>query len=186
MSAHPNLDETLVGLVGLPLWKMTRAGDTLWIQFGERRPVDGSAGSNGAGTEGAGHEMGTLALLVACPWRWVADDRILVGSGDLLTPADPDAELEDFDWDAAGASWLDVRLEELATRLAADPPVVRTAIADPWLGLRVELSDATALELFPNSTPTGHVSTEFWRLLQPGTEAPHLVTGTFGVDRESE
>jgi hypothetical protein len=183
VSTHPDLDETLAGLVGLPLSRLTRSGDTLWIQLGDRAaPADDA--TNGAGSAPA--EDGTLALLVACPWRWAAADRILVGSGDLLTPADPDAELEDFDWDEPGASWLDVRLAELAERLATDPPVVRAAIADPWLGLRIELSDASALELFPNSTPTGHVSTEFWRLLRPGTEVPHLVAGTFGVDRESE
>jgi hypothetical protein len=104
-----------------------------------------------------------------------------VGSGDLLTPADPAEEPESFDWELPGASWLDVRLGELEP---AHPPVVEAANADAFGGVRLTLSGGRVLELFPNATPTGHVATEFWRLLRPGSDAPHFVVGTFGVDRE--
>lgn len=173
---NADVDAALAALAGLPLARVSRAGDTLWLQLGALRPV---------ATDDGEREVGTHALLVACPWRWVAPDRVIVGSGDLMTPADPEAELEDFDWDEPGASWLDVRLAELSERLADAPLSVTRATRDAWLGLRVELSDGSALELFPNSTPTGHVSTEFWRLLRPGSDAAHLVAGTFGLDRET-
>jgi hypothetical protein len=112
----------------------------------------------------------------------VAPDRILVGSGDLLTPADPEADIETFDWDEPGASWLDVRLGEIGAAHAADPPAVSSAVVDELGGLRLTLTGGLALELFPTSTPTGHVSTEFWRLLRPGTDGPHFAVGTFGAD----
>ena len=172
------LDATLAALAGLALARLGRAGDTLWIQLGPLQTIDGDDGDGGP------REVGTHALHVACPWRWCASDRVLVGSGDLLTPADADVELEDYDWDEPGASWLDVRLGELNERLVQSPRTVRRATRDAWLGLRLALDDDSTIELFPNSTPTGHVSTEFWRVLQPGSAAPHLVTGTFGIDRE--
>ena len=176
------LDAALAALAGLALGRLARAGDVLWIHLGALRAADGDG--DGDGDEGA-QSVGSHALMVACPWRWCTIDRVLVGSGDLLTPADADVELEDYDWDEPGASWLDVRLEELTARLAASPVAVRRAACDAWLGLRVELDDDTVLELFPNSTPTGHVSTEFWRVLEPGSGAAHLVAGTFGIAREA-
>jgi hypothetical protein len=163
-------------LAGLPMWGASRSADLVTLQFGERRTVPGR--------DGGERTVGTCALHIACPWRLAAPDRVLVGSGDLLTPADPDADLDTFDWDEPGASWLDVRLGELAEAHAADPPVVEAATADEYGGLQLSLTGGLALELFPNSTPTGHVSTEFWRLLRPGTTDPHFVVGTFGVERE--
>ena len=171
------MDDALAALAGLPVVTLARAGDTLWVHLGERRAV--------AGEDGETRVVGSHALHVACPWRWVARDRVIVGSGDLLTPADADVELDDFDWDEPGASWLDVRLGELVTRLADAPLSVRRAARDAWLGLRVELDDGSALECFANSTPTGHVSTEFWRVMRESAEGTeHLVAGTFGLDRE--
>ena len=175
-SLDAELDAALAALDGLTLSRLERAGDTLWIQLGPLHTVEGEDGPRA---------VGTWALHVSCPWRWYASDRVLVGSGDLMTPADADVELEDYDWDEPGASWLDVRLAELGAHLAESPASVFRMTRDRWLGLRLELDDDSVIELFPNSTPTGHVSTEFWRLFQPGTKVAHLVTGTFGIDREA-
>jgi hypothetical protein len=172
-----DLDAALDALAGLAFRDLGRAGDVLWLSFGETRTL--------AGDDGREHAVGSHAIHVACPWRWAAPDRVVVGSGDLLTPADPEAELDDFDWDEPGASWLDVRIDELRARLAETPVAVRRVTRDAWLGLRVELDDNSVLEAFPNSTPTGHVSTEFWRLSQPGRDVAHWVAGTFGLDREA-
>lgn len=155
----------LAELVGRRLLAADRVVDVLILRFGG---------------DGDGDER---ALHVACPWRLADAERVLVGAGDLLTPADPDGEPESFDWEPPGASWLDVRLDELAARRGAAPPTVTAVSADPFGGLRLGLSDGLVLELFPNSTPTGHVSTEFWRLSAPG--AADIVVGTFGVERES-
>lgn len=166
----------LTPLLGLPIWAAGRAGDLAWFQLGDRRTVPGD--------EGAEREVGTYTLHVACPWRLVDQERLLVGSGDLLTPADPDAEIEDFDWDVPGANWLDVRLDELWSGFAAAPPIIQGVEPDPYGGFALHLSGGLRLEAFPNSTPTGHVATEFWRLLRPGTDAPHFVVGTFGIERD--
>ena len=172
------IERMLAALVGLPMWAAGRAADLLWLQFGERRTVDVADGDR--------QDVGSYALHVACPWRLAASDRLLVGSGDLLTPADPDADPATFDWDETGASWLDVRLGELAEVHATAPPAVAAVAADALGGLRLSLTGGLVFEAFPNSTPTGHVATEFWRLLRPGTAEPHFVVGTFGTELERE
>lgn len=165
---HQDIEQALQALTGAPLLGVSRMVDTLRLDFADRPP----------------HAAGGVALHVACAWRLTDGERILVGSGDLFTPADPDEEPATFDWEPAGASWLDVRLGELAaTRAAAaHPPAVSQVTVDPFGGVRIALTDGFVLELFPSSTPTGHVSTEFWRLTRAG--ADDFVVGTFGVERE--
>jgi hypothetical protein len=171
------IEQALAPLVGLPLWSAGRVADLLWLQFGERRRIPNADGDGQ-------REVGTYALHVACPWRLSDAERILVGSGDLLTPADPEEEPETFDWGQPGATWLDIRLRELWEGFGAAPPSVERVAADQLGGVRVDLSRGMALELFPNSTPTGHIATEFWRFLQPGEPTPHVVVGTFGLERD--
>jgi hypothetical protein len=160
---NEELDRALAALHGLPLVAMARVGDMFSLRFGT-------------------DDVSAYAMLVACPWRIADGERILVGSGDLLTPADPDADLETFDWDAPGASWLDVRLDELRPELESGAMAVVRATADAFGGVRLELSRGWRVELFPSSTPTGHVTTEFWRLA--GGDGAQLVIGTFGINRE--
>jgi hypothetical protein len=166
----------LLPLLQLPIWAAGRTGDLAWFQIGDRRVVQ-------SGEDGH-REVGTYALHIACPWRLVDRHRLLVGSGDLLTPADPEAEIETFDWDEPGSNWLDVRLAELWAGFGAELPTIQGVEPDPYGGFGLHLTGGMRLEAFPNSTPTGHVATEFWRLLQPSTAAPHFVVGTFGVERD--
>jgi hypothetical protein len=166
----------LTPLLGLPIWAAGRDRDLVWLQIGERKTVP-------TGTDGQ-QEVGTYTLHLACPWRLVDQKRVLVGSGDLLTPADPEAEIETFDWDVPGANWLDVRLAELWSGVGAASPSIQGVEPDHYGGFALHLSDGLRLEVFPNSTPTGHVATEFWRLVQSATHVPHFVVGTFGVERD--
>ena len=166
----------LLPLLHLPIWAAGRAADLAWFQIGGRQRVPGH--DNGQ------REVGTYTLQLACPWRLVDRERLLVGSGDLFTPVDPEAEIETFDWDVPGANWLDLRLAELWTAFGAQPPTVQGVEPDAYGGFGLHLTGGMRLEAFPNSTPTGHVATEFWRLLEPGTTGPHFVVGTFGIERD--
>lgn len=171
---NSDIDRVLGRLAGLPLSKVQRDADTIHLRFG----------APPAARRGGAPEEGELTLRVACPWRLADAERVLVGSGDLFTPADPDEDPATFDWEAPGASWLDVRLAELAARRAGDPFVVESAAADRFGGVRIALRGGVVLELFPNSTPTGHVATEFWRLGRDDGREDDWVVGTFGVERE--
>ena len=140
----------------------------LSLQFGDRRFV-------------AEREVGTYSLQVACAWRIAGPNAILVASGDLLTPADPEAVLESFDWDLPGASWWDVRMNDVAISLGSTT-VVSTFLADSYGGVRLVCTGGIEIEIFPNSSPAPHVETEFWRLLRPGETENHVVVGTSGVE----
>ena len=166
------IERALGPLVGRTLRATERAIDVLRVEL-VAPPANGADGP-----------PDVITLRVACAWRVTDGERVLVGSGDLFTPADPDEEPETFDWEPAGASWLDVRLGELAEKRAAGaPPALARVEVDPFGGARLALTDGLVLELFPNSTPTGHVSTEFWRLTGAGVD--DLVVGTFGLEREA-
>lgn len=164
----------LAPLVGLAVWGPRRESNLLTLELGERR----SAPTRGE----PGREQGERALHVYCAWRVTRGTSILAGSGDLFTPADPDEDLDDFDYDEPGASWWDVRV---AAWLPPDrePPRVTAVSGDPVGGARLALSDGSTLELFPQSSPADHVESEFWRLVDrtPGG-APFAMT-SLGVDR---
>ena len=158
-------------LVGLTAWGFSRVSDILMVQFGDAR------------TQGDGDErrpVGTYALHVSCAWRLTNAGAIAVASGDLFTPADPDADLETFAWDLPGANWWDARMDSfLAARTS--PLVVTTFVCDDVSGVRLVFADGAELEVFPNSSPAPHVDSEYWRVLRPGEDDAQIVAGTFGL-----
>jgi hypothetical protein len=165
-------ERALAPLVGMPMWGAVRDRELLVVQFGARRAIDDAAGSRDAGE---------LELRVSCAWRLMEPTGIAAASGDLFTPADPEAELETFDWEAPGSSWLDVRLQELAGRHAKAPPVISTFVTDGVGGFRLVLTEGVELEVFPNSSAAEHVETEFWRVSRPGEDDAQVVVSTAGV-----
>jgi hypothetical protein len=169
MTASPAdaIDAALAPLAGLPLLELSRDGAVLVLRLG-------GAGEGRSGGDPA------WTLRVSCAWRLTSADGILTGAGDLFTPADPDAELDDFDWDAPGASWLDVRLAAFHEALGAERVTLERAAGDRFGGLHLALSDGLALEVFPESSDAEHVDSEFWRL-EPGG----IVVGSRGLEREA-
>jgi hypothetical protein len=150
----------------------------LWLQLGERRMrPDVQLGRR---------EVGAYALHVSCPWRLVGPEGVVVASGDLFTPADPLADLEDFEWDATGANWCDVRLQAFIVATADAPLAVSVVSADELGSLRLSFGDQFVFDIFPDSSYAAHVESEFWRLLQPGSGAPHFVVGSEGIARVPE
>jgi hypothetical protein len=162
------IERVLAPLVGLRLWAPERESDLLVLHLGERREVGGQS-------------VVEYGIRIACAWRIGGPTEILAGSGDLFTPTDPDADLENFDWDPPGASWWDNRLQEIA-QLLADPVAVTTFVADSYGGFRLVFTRGIELEVFPNSSPSPHVETEFWRLLRPGQDEDYVVVGTNGIE----
>ena len=164
------IERALAPLVGLTLWGPARAANMLSLQAGARRAQAPDVSTR---------SVGELALHIFCPWRLIAGGRILAGAGDLFTPADPDADLETFDWDAPGATWWDLRVLE-AFADDAGPRVTRVS-ADDVGGFTLECEGGVRLEVFPSSSASPHVDTEFWRLLRPDGERPHFVVETTGI-----
>jgi hypothetical protein len=147
----------------------------LWLQLGERRAFPD--------VELGRREMGDYALHVSCPWRLVGPEGMVVASGDIFTPADPSADPANFEWDEPGANWCDVKLRSFIDATAEAPPAVSSVSADELGSLRLFLGDEFVLDVFPDSSHAAHVESEFWRLLQPGSGAPHFVVGSEGFER---
>lgn len=169
------IDSALAALSGYRLSEAGREGVALWFRF---RPV-------AQAKQSAASELpASVTLLVSCPWRLTTEDGLLVGSGDLFTPADPAADPETFDWQVPGATWCDLRLQALVDAVAARPPVLTTAAADAIGGLVLELEGGLILDIFPDSSPARHVESEYWRLSIPGE--PLLVVGSNGVERVAQ
>lgn len=153
-------DQALAPLVGLTLEPPRRASNMLALRF--------DAGAGG------------YALDVYCAWRLARGAEVLAGSADLFTPADPDEDLETFDYEAPGSTWWDARVAAWA---AASPGArVTAAASDPLGGLRLAFDDGAVLEAFANSAPAEHVETEFWRLTAPGGAEASSGTGGFQAD----
>jgi hypothetical protein len=175
----PGAAHMLQGLFGRRLDAASRESGVLMLRFVADAPPAGLPADTPLD---APLDAPPLVLQVACAWRLADADHVLVASGDLFAPADPDADLETFDWETPGATWWDVALARaLAGR--ATPPRVERVEPDVLGGLRLELDAGLVFEAFANSTSAPHVETEFWRLGQEGDGA-QLVVGTNGATLE--
>ena len=167
------IEHALAPLRGLALWGPARAADMLTLQLGEARSINS--------LDGRLREVGEYALHIQCPWRFVESTRLLVGSGDLFTPADPDADREAWNWDVIGATWWDRRMGEFFGGRSASIKV-HDIIADHVGGFRLICSSDVRLEVFPTISDAAHDESEYWRLLQPWTSSEHFVIRTTGLE----
>ena len=157
----PQAERALAPLVGLPLRGSAREENALYLDFG------------------------THTLQVLCAWRLTSGGALVAGSGDLFTPADPDADVETFDWLEAGSTWWDLRMRTFHNERESAPPAVRAVRVDRCLGVRVDFADGSALEIFPNSSAAPHLVTELWRLTPDERGAPAWVADTDGLEAET-
>jgi hypothetical protein len=61
---------------------------------------------------------------------------------------------------------------------------VTSVVADAVGGMALQLADGLTLVVFPDSSNTEHVETEFWRLVKPGDRSPHFVVSSEGATDE--
>ena len=162
------VERVLAPLAGLRMWGLDREADVLVVQFGGRQEASSAA-------------VGAYTLRIACAWRIAGPTTLLVASGDLFTPAHEDADLETFDWDVRGASWWDVRMKDI-DRSLEQPVTITTFLADSYGGVRLVATGGIELEIFPNSSASPHVETEFWRLVRAGDSEDYVSVGTTGIE----
>ena len=169
MFLKTEIQQVLNSLVGLNIRGPSRAANMLSLQLGPA--VEAPT------TRAPTREVGAFALHVFCPWRVVVAGSLVVGAGDLFTPADSEADLDTFEWDVVGATWWDVRLAALFAE--REEIFIRSVVVDAVGGFALECN-ALQFEVFPSSSPTSHVETEFWRLFSPGRDEPHFIVDTSG------
>ena len=164
----------LAPLQGMAMWGAARAADMLTLQLGEPRMDTSPMGRR--------REIGEYALHVQCPWRLTENARLIVGSGDLYTPAEPSVDRVAFQWDAVGASWWDHQLRGFFSDRA--PIRIERIAADPFGGFLLACSSNISFEVFPNTSAVPHDDSEYWRLLKPGDSTKHFVVCASGLEAE--
>jgi hypothetical protein len=171
-----DIERALQPLIGETLWGPGRAANMLSLQIG---PVHAAPTQRSPD-----REVGAFSLHVFCPWRLTRASEIVVGSGDLHTPADPDADLEDFDWESPDSTWWDVGMREVFGNGARVSLVVQEVVVDDCGGFVLRCTGDFVFAVFPNSAPAAHVETEFWRVIAAG-DGRHTVMSSAGLHRDA-
>jgi hypothetical protein len=172
-----DIERVLHRFIGETLWGPARAANMLSLEIGPPRPAPTQ--------ETTDREVGAFTLHVFCSWRLTRGPEIVVGSGDLYTPADPDADLEDFDWESPDSTWWDVGMREVFGPDARARLIVEEVTADDVGGFALRCTGSLVFAVFPNSAPAAHVETEFWRVFSPGTDEAHTVMSSAGLHRDA-
>ena len=164
------IEAALTGLIGKALWGAGRAGDVIWLHFGEQETV--------VTWRDTIKEVGEYALHLQCAWRITSTLGIHVGSQDIHYPAGKPLREEDFDvdLDQPGANRCDEKLSSLFKDQGE--LLVDGISADSLGGFRLLLSNGVTLEAFPDNSREG----EFWRLFQPSKGIRHFVVTGGGIE----
>lgn len=158
------ISETLKPIVGEPFVELGRAGDLIWIGFGEevlsptQRLPD--------------RRLAHHRVHVRSPFRLDSASGAVLAAGDLFLAIDaPDDTPPDFDWDRHGANLFDARIAQFWRAHQPGSAVVEDVKGDPGGGLVMSLSDGTVLRIFPNRSG----AVEHWRYFRAGDEAHFVV-----------
>jgi hypothetical protein len=155
--------ESAAALVGTGWWAFRRTLDLAVFHFGER--------IQSRTLKGEMTQVRSLVLHVQCAWRIVRRDIVVVGSGDVVCPGAAAQFRADFDW-----TRQPTRVDDLMSALLEDGMRqfgVRSVAAGDGSSLRLGFDSDLALEILPDDS----LGEEYWRLLRPGTNEPHFVTG---------
>jgi len=165
--------QALQVLLNLPLKRIGRAADLLWLQFGESREVPSRKGGT--------RRVGEWALHIQTPWNFVRDSRIIVGTRDLYYYSEASSEFaeqgREFDWQKDGVSRFDRHATTLNQEFELTPPLVTRILCDSVGTFTLWLGENLTFSVFPNCASTSP-DFEFWRLFQPAKETPHYVVAT--------
>ena len=170
MNSH---EQALQVILNLPLRRIGRAADLLWMQFGEWREVPSRRGGT--------RRVGEWSLHIQTPWNFVRDSRILVGTRDLYYYAETGPEFvessQEFDWKKGGESRFDRYATALNQEFETDAFPVTHITCDPVGSFTLHLGGHLTFSVFPNCASSSP-DFEFWRLFRPATETPHYVVAT--------
>ena len=143
------IEQALRPLVGLPLSDMGRFTSWQRFEFGPQKPFVNVKGREATKADYAVH--------VACGWRIVSPEGIVVGSDDY----------------GPGGERHDEHGKPFFRMLAQTPPIVKAVRADDVGGLHFVLTDGYRLDILPMGT----IQAAQWIFLTPGA-------GTFTLDEQ--
>ena len=157
-------ENALKPLAGLPLAKVGRAADLVWLQFGALKSTTTKHGTR---------TTGDWAVHLQTSWRFVRDSKIILAVGDLYLLANGDS----YDWDIGGENHFDHLATSLNDTLSSASVVVDQIKCDDVGGFSLALSDGARLDVFPKISDTLD-DFEHWRILQPDRNGGQFVCQT--------
>lgn len=160
------IDKVKSALEGQPLLYIGRATDMLWMGFGKLVKI-----KNYKGLE---DEKGEFAVHVQCPWRFVHQEKVVVGSRDIYMPRNGISDHE-FDYEKRGLSIFDSICEAFNSEWI--PLLVSEVCVDIFGTLKIIFANGLVFETFINSVTTD----EYWRFINFQTKE-HIVV----FDNEQE
>ena len=157
-------ENALNSLVGLPLAKIGRAADLLWMQFGTLRQVKTRYGEKA---------IGDWAIHVQTSWRFVCNAQILLAVGDLYLLPNGDS----YDWEVGGESNFDVLAAKFNDAKTSVDTVVQHVQCDDVGSFSINFCDGTRFDVFPKISDSIE-GIENWRMFQPSQNDAHTVCQT--------
>ena len=144
--------ETKLGiLIGQPLIDLGRAGNLLWVAFGEKIDT--------LDWKGIPIEKCKYYLNIQCSWRLTKGDSIIVASRDIYMPRTGIYD-KNFEWDEIGANRFDERASMFKKDFLSNLKVSEIH-ADCFGGCKISLDFGIEIEIFPDDS----LVEEFWRFI---------------------
>lgn len=153
------LKNTLSILIEQPMIQIGRASDMLWIHFGKLIEVKNYRGIY--------HKKGEYSLHIQCPWRFIQNDKLILGSNDFYSPVN-NKEKDKFQWDILGANMFDIKAEELKKEVL--PSIVKKLEVDIIGSINIYVEKEIVLQVFPVNS----IVQENWRFINNLT-GEHMV-----------
>lgn len=147
------IEQALRPLVGLPLSDMGRFSGWQRLEFGPQKTFINKKGQEATKAD--------YAIHVACDWRIVGPEGIVVGSDDY----------------GLGSERHDEQAKPFFRMLAQSPPVVESVRADAVGSVYLMMTGGYSLDILP----MGAVRGEQWLFLPPGGGSFTLDEKGFGV-----
>lgn len=133
-----------------------RAADLLWLSFGRPVIITTLKGTR---------EVTEYALHLQCPWRFIKDNKIILGSSDIYEPNnsaydhDPEWNWDEFERDISEQSVFCVNSMKIKEDLL--PLTVKNVISHEGGDLKIEFNKNVVFEVFIN----GLKRIEYWRFI---------------------
>jgi len=162
-------EEHLLVLQRLPLQRIGRVADLVWLVFGNLRSRRVQRHANDT--------VGEWAVHVQCAWRFSREGVIVLGHSDLYLKADAD---ERYDWNAGGESRFDRIAATLNESFMTGSVIVTGLSVDEVGGFSLSLTNGLCLSVFPDDSGASAYS-EDYRVFQPDRDGVHIIIPSRGT-----
>lgn len=153
--------QALSRLIGVPIRTIGRAGDLLWLHFGELKEIAIRPGDN--------RTVGEWALHVQNKWNISKSGNVIVSNADYYVC--PRGQDLGANWDIVGSNRFDSVARNLRTAFESDPRHVMSVMCGDAEAFSLHFDDGTELKVLPAEGQ----DREAWRLFRPGNLETHFV-----------